>query len=546
MTGSNRIEAEKIDIPPISEVRSVRDPMIIESEYPAFLIDESKMTGWADFLFFPSSEGEFASVLKFLREKGVSSYISGARTGISGSAVPQGGGIISTDKMSGFKGLGWDETLNKYFIRVEPAVTLSEIERVLSKKGEGLIDLTPGTVAMFKEDVSHHYPVDPTERGASIGGTVATNASGARTFKYGPTRNWVRRIRVMLASGDILDITRGEYHAQDGRFIIELSNGEESEIPIPEFVGPLDHDVKNAAGICAYEGMDLIDLFIGSEGALGIVTLVEIWLEESRPQFSSVLFLDDLESALEFVIGLRSEQTIATEYIELLDGRSLGMLRDVQEIFPTSLGVPPIPVDAGSAVLFDIPLSEETIESDLERIERLAIQCNSSLDGSWCGHEGRELERFIAFRHAVPETVNAIIAQRKREHPAMHKLGTDISVPDGSLLEMMSFYTSMMESSGLDHVIFGHIGDNHPHLNILPRNQEELEKGKVLYLEFARKAVALRGSVSAEHGIGKLKRDFLRIMYGDDDVEEMRKIKRSLDPGWMLSPGNIFEPEVGN
>jgi FAD/FMN-containing dehydrogenase len=103
MTGPNRIEAEKIDTPPISEVRSVKDPMVIGSDYPAYLIDESKMTGWADFLFFPRSEGELASVLNFLRGKEARSYISGARTGISGSAVPHGGGIISSEKMSSFR-----------------------------------------------------------------------------------------------------------------------------------------------------------------------------------------------------------------------------------------------------------------------------------------------------------------------------------------------------------------------------------------------------------------------------------------------------------
>ena len=547
MTGSNQIKAEKIDIPPISDVISVKDPVVIESEYPAYLFDESKMTGWADFLFFPRSEGELASALKFLREKGASSYISGARTGIAGSAVPQGGGIISTEKMTGFTGLGWDETLNRYFIGVKSAVTLSEIERVLvSKRGEGLSDLTPGALTRFKEDAPHHYPVDPTERGASIGGTVATNASGARTFKYGATRDWVRRIRIMLASGDILDITRGEYHAQDGRFVIELPNGQERDVPVPKYHGTFGRDLKNAAGICAYDGMDLIDLFIGSEGVLGIITLVEVWLEEMRPQFSTVLFLDDLDSALEFVMRLRSDQAIVPEYIELLDGRSLQLLRDVQRILPTNLGVPPIPVDAGSAILFDIPFSEENIGIDLERIGSLANQCGSSLARSWCGHDRRDLERFSDFRHAVPETVNTIIAQRKREYPAMHKLGTDISVPDENLSKMMSFYTSMMESSGLEYVIFGHIGDNHPHLNILPRNQEELERGNALYREFARMAVGLGGSVSAEHGIGKLKRDFLKIMYGDEGVEEMRRLKRSLDPSWILSPGNIFEPEVGN
>jgi D-lactate dehydrogenase (cytochrome) len=151
-----------------------------------------------------------------------------------------------------------------------------------------------------------------------------------------------------------------------------------------------------------------------------------------------------------------------------------------------------------------------------------------------------ETERLKAFRHAVPEAVNLTLDERRKSEPGLTKLGTDLSVPDDSLDRMIAMYREGLQRSGLEHVIFGHIGNNHVHVNIIPKTLSDYEKGKALYLEWAREVVRLGGSVSAEHGVGKLKKALLREMYGDRGILEMQEVKRCFDPGGLLSPGNLF------
>jgi len=167
-------------------------------------------------------------------------------------------------------------------------------------------------------------------------------------------------------------------------------------------------------------------------------------------------------------------------------------------------------------------------------------ECNSSLNNTWSAYEDREIARFKHFRHAVPEIVNNIIAERKKQFSEIHKLGTDMSVEDIHLKEMMEFYRVSLKEAGLEYVMWGHIGDNHVHVNILPRNMDDLKLGKELYKKFADKAVQFGGSVSAEHGIGKIKHEYLQIMYGEEGVLQMREIKFSLDPNCVFNCGNIF------
>ncbi len=149
-----------------------------------------------------------------------------------------------------------------------------------------------------------------------------------------------------------------------------------------------------------------------------------------------------------------------------------------------------------------------------------------------------------AVRHLIPETVNALIAQRKQKHSRVHKLGTDMAVPDEHLETIIAFYKQLLEEAKMEYIIFGHIGDNHLHVNILPRTNEEVDDGMRIYQRFARKAVELGGTVSAEHGIGKLKRPFLKVMYGESGLQEMAAVKRVLDPDWILNPGNMI-PKPG-
>ena len=125
--------------------------------------------------------------------------------------------------------------------------------------------------------------------------------------------------------------------------------------------------------------------------------------------------------------------------------------------------------------------------------------------------------------------------------PGIHKMGTDMSVPDSAADEMMSFYSEQLDAAGLEYVVFGHVGNNHPHVEIILKSMEDFEKANEVYRRFAEKAVELGGSPSAEHGIGKIKRDYMQLMYGERGVEEIRRIKTILDPKNILCRGNIVE-----
>jgi len=164
-------------------------------------------------------------------------------------------------------------------------------------------------------------------------------------------------------------------------------------------------------------------------------------------------------------------------------------------------------------------------------------------DDCWFAEGEKELEPLKAFRHATPEAVNLLIDERRKENPELTKLGTDMSVPDSELEAVMELYNEGLKAAKLESVIFGHIGNNHLHVNILPRNMAEYEKGKQLYSFWADQVVAMGGSVSAEHGIGKIKVPLLKKMVGPEGVAAMRQIKKTFDPEERLNRGTLFEME---
>jgi D-lactate dehydrogenase (cytochrome) len=121
-----------------------------------------------------------------------------------------------------------------------------------------------------------------------------------------------------------------------------------------------------------------------------------------------------------------------------------------------------------------------------------------------------------------------------------------MAVPDEKFPEMLRFYQQTLRASDLRYTIFGHIGDNHVHVNILPRDDIEATNARELYVRFIRRAIDLGGTVSAEHGIGKLKREYLRELYGEKTLREMAALKRAFDPAGILGRGNIFPEEYLN
>ena len=527
-------------------VRCIKGYNKICQDYSPYLSDESKLAHQgAEYLFFPTNEGELSAVFREMAKKGIKVTISGARTGLVGGAVPYGGAIVSLEKFDKILGLRYDSNLKEWLVRAECGVSLRDLNNWAMKKifpglSESGSAETKAFLERYKEiKTTYFYPPDPTEMGAALGGTVSTNASGARTYKYGATRNWVRFIRVMLASGEVLEIPRGKYFATlAGEFTITDSNGNETIVTIPSYTMP---STKNAAGIFSAPNMDLIDLFIGSEGNFGAITEVETALQKWDKPVSIVQFFPSDDKAIDFVISLRKEKGIRPEFIEFYSSHALDLLRKKQKEDPKVVGMPPIPDYAKSAIFFDIRFDPETKDNDYPKLEKIVSKCGSTLARSWAGYEQRDLERFKNFRHVLPETVNSIIADRKKRIPELYKLGTDLAVPDQALEEIWAFYKSTLEETGLEWVAFGHIGNNHIHINIIPGSLTEMQAGLSIYNEFAKKAVAFGGTVSAEHGIGKIKKEFLSIMFSDKELEEMKAVKIALDPGLLINPGNVLD-----
>jgi D-lactate dehydrogenase (cytochrome) len=539
------IESKKPLPVELNRIKAIVGQDIIEKTYPAYLVDESKKDiGIADQLYFPKTVDEVSTIFRELQARKQAITISGARTGIVGGCIPLGGTVVSLEKMNSITGIRYDMDSDSWFIKCQAGVTLIELAEAVMKKNLKLTDEYNEVMEKFKEEREFIYPVDPTEMTASIGGTVATNASGARTFKYGATREWVTWIQIVLANGEILEITRGKHFAStEGKFIIKTSNREsELMVPVPNYRNyPVD--VKNAAGIFGKPLMDIIDLFIGSEGILGVITEVEVRLKKKTNTVSVTQFFDSEIKALKFVIDIRQKDGgIDTEYLEFMDGKSLDLLRKKQGEDPKFIDMPTIPPTARSAIFFDIDNTDDSLIRNKEKLVKLVTKHGSSIDWSWAGYEEREKARFKHFRHSLPEIVNNIIAERKNKYPEIHKLGTDLAVPDQALLEMYQFYKDELDSRGYEYVIFGHIGDNHPHINILPKDLDELKGVMEFYKTFAKKAVSLGGTVSAEHGIGKIKKDYLRIMF-QEDLSEMIKVKKALDPDLMINKGSLFDLE---
>ena len=493
----------------------------IGEEFVDYLRDESRRAGHADKITFPASTEDVREALNLATENGWPVTVQGGRTGITGGCVPEGGLILNLSRMNTIG------PVHGECMKVQPGALLAEIRTAL--EGSGLF-----------------FPSDLTETTASIGGMVANNASGARSFKYGAVRNWIHGLEVVLSNGEKVRLTREKNQAEGLFFKIGDVLG---SLPDLSHLRRCDK-VKSAAGYYIQRDMDLIDLFIGAEGTLGVVTEITIKLLPRPEQINGLTaFFASEAKALEFVRYLRMKTTLEStsattggspasgegvpvlpSAIEFFDRNALGFLRCMKQENPAFSELPELRPDFHTAIYFEY--DHEVPDSIVGQAEE-ALEC-------WFAEGDREIELLKKFRHAIPEAVNLLIAERKKTIPELTKLGTDMSVPDQWLEAVMQMYHSDLAEAGLEYVIFGHIGNNHVHVNILPRSMDEYEQGRRLYLGWAKQVVEWGGSVSAEHGIGKLKPEFLEVMFGPGGIQQMRALKALFDPAGLLNPGNLF------
>ena len=540
----NQIKAESLPASKLSDIRVVDGQEAICESCSDYLTDEARFgDGFAERLFYARNEADVVAVVKWANETKTPLTISAGRTGLTGGAVPQGGALLTLEQMDDLLALGFDE--DRYYLRAEPGITLEVLNSTVKKKqldslkSKGSQDEQKALERILEAADTYFFPPDPTEMTAHLGGAIAANASGARSFRYKAIRQWVRRIRVVLPNGDILDISRGAYRAVAGVFQIELTNGCSLEIHVPSYTMP---ETKNAAGLFAKPDMDLIDLFIGSEGILGVITEAEVWLDRAPEQSLTIFaFFPTEAAAIDFVKDIRKESSpVQPTLVEYFDSHAVEMLREARTKGSGGVTVPTQVEDCQAIIFFEVPYSEAEMEETFMAAQSALEKYGIGMDDTWAGIEAGDLEKMKAVRHLIPESVNTLIAQRKQQYPRVHKLGTDMAVPDEHLETIIAYYKELLDKAGLEYIMFGHIGDNHLHVNILPRTDAEVDQGMDLYRQFAKKAVKLGGTVSAEHGIGKLKRPFLHIMYGDTGLQQMAEVKRVLDTEWILNPGNMI------
>jgi D-lactate dehydrogenase (cytochrome) len=227
--------------------------------------------------------------------------------------------------------------------------------------------------------------------------------------------------------------------------------------------------------------------------------------------------------------GNPSGEQLDARALEYFDSESLKFLRQKYET---------VPAEAVAAIFFEQETTAANEDPLMTQWLRLLEQNNALVDQSWFATGEQDQEKLREFRHALPVLMNEWFAGHNQR-----KVSTDMSVPDGAFAGMLDFYQSTLRASDLRYTIFGHIGDNHVHVNILPRNDDEATKAREIYLQFVKRAVEVGGTISAEHGIGKLKRDYLRLLYSDEHLREMAALKRALDPAGILGRGNIFSEE---
>ena len=424
------------------------------------VVDASGYRGSADNVLAPRDEAEVAEILR----AGHPVTISGAGTGLTGGSVPGSGSVVSLAHLTGIQ-------IRSGSAVCGAGVLLRYLQAAAAASGQ-------------------FYAPDPTENSASLGGTIATNASGSRSFLYGDTRRHVLALRIVLASGEVLVLQRGDKPPFD----------------LPVLRAPAT--TKNTAGYFLRADMDYMDLFIGSEGTLGVVVEAEVrLLPAPRALFAGVVFFESDDEALDAVDRWRLVPDL--RMLEYLDAGSLRLLAD-------------IPFGAVAAIL---------VERDGD--DWLP---DAGMDASWFAAGAGDRERFRRFRHALPEAVNDLVRRR-----GLTKMGSDFAVPVVRNREMLRFYRETLDRDFAGrYVIFGHIGDAHLHVNILPSNEAEWGRARELMVLFATHAVELGGTVSAEHGLGKSKSHFLPIQLSAIEIQAMRDVKTRLDPGWLLGRGTLF------
>ena len=414
---------------------------------------------------FPHSTEEVAGCVRLARERGVPGVTRGSGTGLSGGSVPIEGCVVLCVAQ-----------MDRIVEVDEKNLTLHAECGVITKA----IDDAAQAVGLF-------YPPDPgSMKISTIGGNVAENSGGLRGLKYGVTRDYVMAIRVVLPDGTVT------------------------------WLG--NKCVKDVAGY------SMKDLFVGSEGTLGIITEVILKLVPKPVARRTMLALyDSMGAAAETISAIIAAKIIPCT-LEFLDKVTVGCVEDYSKIG--------LPTDVEALVLMETDGHPVVVEEEAEAMMRIARQCGA-----------REVKA------AANEAEGAqLAAARRNAFSALARIRPttileDVTVPRSELARMVGFIAEVAVRHRLQVGTFGHLGDGNLHPTFLTdeRDAEEMHRVEAALEEIVNETIRLGGTVTGEHGVGLAKKAFVKRQLGEGSYELMRSIKRALDPAGLLNPGKIFD-----
>ena len=427
-------------------------------------------TTWAhmpDVVVLPATTEQVSQVLKLANENKIPVTPRGAGTNVSGGSIPIKGGIVlCTTKLN--KILDINKT--NLTATVEPGVVLQNLNMALAKQ-------------------SLFYPPDPQSfLGCTMGGTVAENAGGPYCVKYGVTKQYLLGLEVVLANG----------------YIMKLGGV----------------TVKNRTG---YE---LVMLFTGSEGTLGVITKITVRLLPMPPASKTMMAVfDDMAVGGQAVSNIMASGVVPAK-VEFVDNF---VIRRIEEMTPMGL-----PVEANALLLLQADGSPAAVEADSEQI--VDILKKSGAKEVKVAKDANEAAMYWKMRSggfaAVFGAAHTVMAE-------------DVAVPRDKLAEFIRKLDEISKKSGFFIQFLGHAGDGNLHPSIFTdmRNEEEFARAQDTMAEIFRAALELGGVLSGEHGIGLEKQRFLKEAMDPVAIDLMKKIKGILDPNNILNPGKIWEEE---
>ena len=420
-------------------------------------------------VLLPGTTKEVAGIVRLARESGTPLVSRGSGTGLSGGSVPIAGSwVLCLLRMNRIL----DVDTENLTLEAEAGVITAEINKRLENEG------------LF-------YPPDPSSQKIStIGGNVANNSGGLRGLKYGVTRNYVMGMEVVLANGEI----------------IWLGN----------------QCVKDVAGY------SLKDLFIGSEGTLGVITRVLLRLlpvpEERKTLMAT---FDRLEGAAETVSEIIARKIIPCT-LEFLDRKTLQCVEDYAKVG--------LPVEAESFLLMETDGAAEVVEREAESMSRIAKE-NGALEVKMATN-ATEADQLAAARRTA-------FAALARIRPTT--ILEDITVPRSELASMVRYVQKVADELNLEVANFGHMGDGNLHPTFLTNetDKEEMERVETAMKKIFERTVEVGGTITGEHGVGLAKKPYLPAQFHDYSYTLLKEIKHSLDPEGILNPGKIFDWDKG-